>query len=94
MPVKGRAWGLGAGVAGFAAASSLLEPVGALLGVGLPAGCAWAYPTGLGLAAGAMRFIAPHEVIPEAHRHGHHTMATIGLMIGFALMMVRDNRLG
>lgn len=77
-----------------ASATGLLEPVGALLGIGLSAGFAWAYPAGLGLAAGAMLFIVSHEVIPETHRNGHQTMATIGLMIGFALMMVLDNTLG
>jgi len=79
---------------GIAAASGLLEPVGALLGVGLASGLAVAYPVGLGLAAGAMIFVVSHEVIPETHRNGHQTPATIGLMIGFALMMVLDTTLG
>lgn len=77
-----------------AAASGLLEPLGALLGVGLSSGLALAYPTGLGLAAGAMIFVVSHEVIPETHRNGHQTSATLGLMAGFALMMVLDTALG
>ena len=77
-----------------AIASGLLEPVGALLGVGLSSGLAIAYPAGLGLAAGAMIFVVSHEVIPEAHRNGHQTPATLGLMAGFALMMVLDTALG
>lgn len=77
-----------------AAASGLLEPLGALLGVGLSSGLAWAYPMGLGLAAGAMIFVVSHEVIPETHRNGHQTPATIGLMAGFAVMMVLDTTLG
>jgi ZIP family zinc transporter len=77
-----------------AAGSGALEPVGALLGVGLASGLAPAYPIGLGLAAGAMIFVVSHEVIPETHRNGHQTPATIGLMIGFALMMVLDTTLG
>lgn len=77
-----------------AAASGLLEPVGALLGVGLSSGLALAYPMGLGLAAGAMIFVVSHEVIPETHRNGHQTLATLGLMAGFALMMVLDTTLG
>ena len=77
-----------------AAASGLLEPLGALLGVGLSSGMALAYPTGLGLAAGAMIFVVSHEVIPETHRNGHQTPATLGLMVGFALMMVLDTTLG
>lgn len=77
-----------------AAASGLLEPLGSLLGVGLANGLAVAYPVGLGLAAGAMIFVVSHEVIPETHRNGHQTPATLGLMTGFALMMVLDTTLG
>lgn len=79
---------------GVAIASGLLEPLGALLGVGLASGLAVAYPIGLGLAAGAMIFVVSHEVIPETHRNGHQTPATLGLMAGFALMMVLDTTLG
>ncbi|WP_425286729.1 hypothetical protein [Aeromonas caviae] len=35
-----------------------------------------------------------HEVIPETHRNGHQTHATLGLMAGFALMMTLDTALG
>lgn len=76
-----------------AAATGLLEPIGAILGVGLSSGMALAYPAGLGLAAGAMIFVVSHEVIPETHRNGHQTPATLGLMGGFALMMVLDTAL-
>ena len=76
-----------------AAASGLLEPLGALVGVGLSSGLAVAYPVGLGLAAGAMLFVVSHEVIPETHRNGHQTPATLGLMAGFALMMALDTAL-
>lgn len=78
----------------IAAASGLMEPVGALLGVGLASGLALAYPVGMGLAAGAMIFVVSHEVIPETHRNGHQTPATLGLMAGFAVMMVLDTTLG
>ncbi len=78
----------------IAAATGLMEPLGALLGIGLSAGLALAYPLGLGLAAGAMLFVVSHEVIPETHRNGHQTPATLGLMGGFALMMILDTVLG
>lgn len=89
----------GAGFApGFAVlvaiASGVLEPLSALLGVGLSSGLAVAYPAGLGLAAGAMIFVVSHEVIPETHCNCHQTPATLGLMAGFALMMVLDTTLG
>lgn len=78
----------------LAGATGLLEPFGALLGVGLTSGFAISYPIGLGLAGGAMIFIVSHEVIPETHRNGHQTPATIGLLAGFALMMILDTMLG
>lgn len=78
----------------IAGLSGLMEPIGALLGIGLASGLALAYPIGLGLAAGAMIFVVSHEVIPETHRNGHQTPATLGLMAGFAVMMVLDTTLG
>lgn len=86
-----RAAGFGASRAVLVAvATGALEPVGALLGVALSSGFAIAYPLGLALAAGAMLFVVSHEVIPETHGEGHETPATVGLMAGFALMMVLD----
>ncbi|MCF7202818.1 ZIP family metal transporter [Pseudomonas oligotrophica] len=77
-----------------AGASGLMEPLGALVGMGISTGFAIAYPVALGLAAGAMIFVVSHEVIPETHRNGHQTPATIGLMIGFGVMMFLDTALG
>lgn len=77
-----------------AAASGLMEPIGALVGIGMSSGFAIAYPVCLGLAAGAMIFVVSHEVIPETHRNGHQTPATLGLMLGFAVMMFLDTALG
>ena len=74
--------------------SGLMEPIGALIGVGISSGFAIAYPISLGLAAGAMIFVVSHEVIPETHRNGHQTSATLGLMGGFAVMMFLDTALG
>lgn len=78
----------------IAAASGLMEPIGALVGIGMSSGFAIAYPVSLGLAAGAMIFVVSHEVIPETHRNGHQTPATLGLMLGFAVMMFLDTALG
>ena len=76
------------------AASGLVEPVFALL-------CAWLVglaqlllPLGLALAAGAMLLVVTHEVIPESRRNGHENLASLGLLIGFCLMMVMDTALG
>src|SRR5690606_6685469 len=78
----------------IAIATGVLEPIGALLGVGLAGGFLLSYPIGLGLAAGAMIFVVSHEVIPETHRNGHQTLATLGLMTGFVIMMILDTTLG
>ncbi len=77
-----------------AVASGLMEPLGALIGVGIASGFPIAYPISLGLAAGAMIFVVSHEVIPETHRNGHQTAATVGLMAGFGVMMFLDTALG
>jgi ZIP family zinc transporter len=90
-----RTTGLSALSAGLiAVATGLMEPLGALVGVGISSGFAIAYPLSLGLAAGAMLFVVSHEIIPETHRNGHQTPATLGLMGGFAGMMFLDTALG
>ncbi|CAI8997314.1 zinc transporter, ZIP family [Pseudomonas sp. IT-P74] len=75
------------------AASGLVEPVFALL-------CAWLVslaelllPLGLALAAGAMLLVVTHEIIPESRRNGHDKLASLGLLMGFCLMMVMDTAL-
>ncbi|SEG11479.1 ZIP family metal transporter [Marinobacterium lutimaris] len=78
----------------LAGATGLMELLGSFLGIGVASGVPIAYPVGLGLAAGAMLFVVSHEVIPETHRNGHQTPATIGLMAGFGLMMILDTALG
>jgi ZIP family zinc transporter len=45
-------------------------------------------------AAGAMIYVVAEELIPEANRGDHSNLATIGLAVGFVLMMVLDIALG
>ncbi|WP_225368818.1 ZIP family metal transporter [Pseudomonas protegens] len=78
----------------IAIGSGLMEPIGAIMGLGVSSGFALGYPIALGLAAGAMIFVVSHEVIPETHRNGHETPATLGLMLGFGVMMFLDTALG
>jgi ZIP family zinc transporter len=40
-----------------------------------------------------MLVVVSHEIIPESHRNGHETRATIGVMIGFVAMMLLDTML-
>ena len=78
----------------IAIASGLMEPIGAVVGLGISSSFALGYTIALGLAAGAMIFVVSHEVIPETHRNGHETPATLGLMLGFGVMMFLDTALG
>jgi ZIP family zinc transporter len=74
-----------------AAATGLTEPVGAALASAITGFSPLLYPFGLALAAGAMLYVVSHEIIPETHRKGHQLPATMGVMGGFAVMMVLDN---
>jgi ZIP family zinc transporter len=78
----------------IAVGSGLIEPFGALVGLGISSAFALGYPIAMGLAAGAMIFVVSHEVIPETHRNGHETLATLGLMLGFGVMTFLDTALG
>jgi ZIP family zinc transporter len=78
----------------IAVGSGLMEPFGALVGLGISSAFALGYPIAMGLAAGAMIFVVSHEVIPETHRNGHETLATLGLMLGFGVMTFLDTALG
>jgi ZIP family zinc transporter len=51
-------------------------------------------PYALAFAAGAMIFVVVEEVIPESQSGGHGDIATIGTIVGFAVMMVLDVALG
>jgi ZIP family zinc transporter len=87
--------GYGRGLAvGLGVLSGVIEPVGAVAGAVVVAFSAALLPWGLAFAAGAMLFVISHEIIPESHRQGHEAQATVGLMIGFVLMMMLDTALG
>jgi len=73
--------------------SGVPEPVGALIGAGLVTTLPFLLPLGLGFAAGAMLFVISHEIIPESHRSGHEQFATMGLVVGFVVMMLLDTAL-
>ncbi|TDV60784.1 ZIP family metal transporter [Pseudomonas sp. LP_7_YM] len=75
------------------AASGLVEPVFAVLCAWLVEIATWLLPIGLALAAGAMLLVVTHEIIPESRRNGHDKIASLGLLLGFCLMMVMDTAL-
>ena len=66
-------------------------------GSGMKAGCKQkdliGIPWLLAFAAGAMLYVVVEELIPEAHLGEGH-MGTVGVMLGFLLMMILDVALG
>ena len=75
------------------AASSVVEPIGALLTILLTSLLTPMLPYLLTFAAGAMIYVV-EELIPEAQAGEHSNIGTIGAALGFALMMVLDVALG
>jgi len=78
----------------YATLTGLVEPLGGLLGVSLISVSSKFLPWGLALAAGAMLFIVSDEMIPESHRKEFAREATLGLILGFIIMMILDTVFG
>jgi ZIP family zinc transporter len=73
--------------------SGIVEPVAGVLGAAAVIFARPILPYALSFAAGAMIFVVAEELIPESQREGTD-IATIGVMIGFAVMMLLDVALG
>jgi ZIP family zinc transporter len=74
--------------------SGVVEIVAAVLGAALVVAAEPILPLALAFAAGAMIFVVVEEVIPESQRGGNTDIATLGVMIGFTIMMILDVALG
>jgi len=70
--------------------SGMVEPVAGVLGAALVLIATPILPYALAFAAGAMIFVVVEEVIPESQRKGNTDNATLGAMLGFAVMMLLD----
>jgi ZIP family zinc transporter len=70
--------------------SAIVEPIGGVLGAAAVFMMRQLLPYALAFAAGAMIYVVVEELIPEAQRGENTDIATIGVMIGFALMMFLD----
>ncbi|MDR1130843.1 MAG: ZIP family metal transporter [Oscillospiraceae bacterium] len=78
----------------FGSLSGIVEPVFGILAV-LIAGAVSPYmPWLLSFAAGAMMYVVVEELIPEAHLGEHSNIGTLGVMLGFVVMMALDVALG
>lgn len=82
----------------YGQASGLVEPISGVLGALLVIAIRPILPYALAFAAGAMIYVVVEELIPEAQCGSPDgsgaDRATIGFMIGFALMMMLDVALG
>ncbi|MFH1371196.1 MAG: ZIP family metal transporter [Planctomycetota bacterium] len=74
--------------------SGFVEPVAGVLGAATVIVIQPLLPYALAFAAGAMIFVVTEEVIPESQRAGNTDLATIGVLIGFTVMMILDVALG
>lgn len=74
--------------------SGVVEPIASLLAILLTSFVDVILPYTLTFAAGAMIYVVVEELIPEANEGKHSNLATIGLAIGFVIMMVLDVALG
>lgn len=77
-------------------ASGLVEPVAGVLGALLVVYVEAILPYALSFAAGAMILVAVHELIPECQQNQSEQpyFATMGIVVGFAVMMLLDVMLG
>lgn len=78
----------------IAAATGVIEVVGALVGFLAVSISTAILPFGLAFAGGTMLYVISDEMIPETHAHGAQRGATYALLIGFCLMLVMDVALG
>jgi ZIP family zinc transporter len=74
--------------------SGMVEPIAGVIGAAAVIIIQPLLPYALSFAAGAMIFVVAEEVIPESQRAGHTDLATMGVMIGFTVMMILDVALG
>ena len=77
-------------------ASGMVEPISGVLGALLVVHMQTILPLALSFAAGAMILVAVHELIPECQRckDSQPYFSTMGIVLGFASMMLLDVMLG
>ena len=76
-------------------ASGMVEPIAGVVGALLVVYVEKILPYALSFAAGAMILVAVHELIPECQKPKHiGYFSTMGIISGFAVMMLLDVMLG
>ena len=74
--------------------SGVVEPIAGVLGAAAVLLIKPLLPYALAFAAGAMIYVVVEELIPESQLEKNTHIATIGTMLGFAVMMMLDVALG
>ena len=74
--------------------SGIVEPIAALITILLTNILVKILPVLLAFAAGAMIYVVVEELIPESQANEHSNLGTIGVALGFTLMMILDIALG
>lgn len=74
--------------------SGIVEPIGAIITILLTNTVVPILPYLLSFAAGAMIYVVVEELIPESQAGEHFNIGTIGVAIGFTIMMILDVALG
>ena len=74
--------------------SGIVEPIGALITIALTNMVVPVLPYFLSFAAGAMIYVVVEELIPESQSGEHSNIGTVGVAIGFVIMMILDVALG
>ncbi len=74
--------------------SGIVEPIGAIITILLTNAVVPMLPYLLAFAAGAMIYVVVEELIPESQAGEHSNIGTIGVAIGFVVMMILDVALG
>jgi ZIP family zinc transporter len=74
--------------------SGIVEPLAAIITILLANTIIPVLPYLLSFAAGAMIYVVVEELIPESQAGEHSNIGTIGVAIGFVIMMILDVALG
>lgn len=78
----------------YGVGSGIVEPIAGILTILLIDMLHPLLPFLLAFSAGAMIYVVVEELIPESQAGKHSNIATIGVAVGFALMMLLDVSLG
>ena len=78
----------------YGALSGIVEPIAAAVTILLAEQIVPALSYMLAFAAGAMIYVVVEELIPESQAGEHSNIGTIGVAVGFVVMMILDVALG